>query len=377
MSLKINNLLNTVDALNNYSGKNDTEKIKALINDVSNNYKEVPMTIVIAKDFIEINEDLIIKGWKNKTIIVSGALWFNNCNAIILKEIQFCKIYFNRIASNQKGLISINSVDKLTKNGIIIWDSSYNTVEINEIVGFSVGIKLYSEYGNLGTLYKKIFFNSIWRCKQAIELISNSASDNVSYISGWVNENSFWGGMIDCNRGVKIGQDVGDRATNEPDDQYHDNKFYNIGFEQIRDNVDPVAIDMIQGRSNAFLYPRFEGSTSVKGYVLIREEKDALMNVYETSNYMMEVSRIELNTSKVRESGKVCPCNSIVKGDIRENTGMIANKMIAQQEKIFYEGIRLWIDILRPNTLNWEYSEKYLARYNDSNGKIRIIGYDS
>lgn len=32
---------------------------------------------------------------------------------------------------------------------------------------------------------------------------------------------------------IKIGQDVRDRANNEPDNQYHDNKFYNIGFEQI------------------------------------------------------------------------------------------------------------------------------------------------
>ena len=61
MSLKINNLSNILDALNNYSGNNDTEKIKELINDVRNNYKEVPMTIVIAQDVMEINEDLIIQ----------------------------------------------------------------------------------------------------------------------------------------------------------------------------------------------------------------------------------------------------------------------------------------------------------------------------
>lgn len=377
MSLKVDNLLNNIDVLSKYNGKNDTEKIKALIDDINNNYKEEPMTIIISKDIIEVEEDLIISGWKNKTIIVSGALWFNNCNAIVLRQIQFCKIYFNKISSNKSGLISIRAVDNLNKNGLIISDSSYNTIEINEIVGFKVGIKMYSEYGNLGTLYNKVHFNSIWRCKQAIELSSNSAKDNPSHISGWVNENSFWGGMIDCNRGIKIGQYIKERATNEPDDQYHDNKFYNIGFEQIRDSVDPVAIDMIQGRSNVFLYPRFEGSTSINGYILIREGKDALMNVYETSNYMMEVSRIKLNISKLRSNGKVCPCNSIVKGDIRENTGMIANKMLAQQDGIFYEGVKLWIDILRPNTLNWEYSDKYLARYKDSNGKIRIIGYDN
>lgn len=377
MSFQFDSLLNNIDVLSKYTGKNDTEKIKALINDINNNYKEEPMTIVIAKDIIKIEEDLIIRGWKNKTIIVAGSLWFNNCNAIVLKQIQFCKIYFNRISSNKSGLISVKSVDNLNKNGLVISDSSYNAVEINEIVGFKVGIKMYSEYGNLGTLYNKVRFNSIWRCKQAIELLSNSAKDNPSHISGWVNENSFWGGMIDCSRGIKIGQYIKERATNEPDDQYHDNKFYNIGFEQIRDNIDPVAIDMIQGRSNVFLYPRFEGSTSLNGYILIREGKDALMNVYETSNYMMEVSRIKLNISKLRSNGKVCPCNSIVKGDIRENTGMIANKMIAQQERVFYEGIKLWIDILKPNTLNWEYDDKYIARYKDSNGRIRIIGYDN
>lgn len=372
-----NSLFNNGNILDNYTGNNDTERFKTLISDITNNYKEIPMTIFIAKETIEITEDLIVDGWKNKNIIIGGNIWFNNCNAILFKQIQFCTIFINKLSSNKSGLISISAVNNINKDGIKIYDSSYNKIEINQIIGFKVGIKLYSEYGNLGTMYNKIMFNSIWRCKQAIELVSSSANDNNSYISGWVNENSFWGGMIDSNKGIKIGQSLSSRPKNEPDDQYHNNKFYNIGFENIRDDIDPVAIDIIQGRSNSFLYPRFEGAASSLGYILIREGKDALMNMYETSNYMLEVNRIKLNTSKVRENGKVCPCNSVVKGDIRENSGIIANKMVALQGKIFYEGMQLWIDILRPNTLNWEYSEKYLARYKDDNGKMRIIGYDN
>ena len=364
--------------LNNYQGSTMTEKMKAMIADITTNHKNDSMTILLPDGITEITEDIVISEWTNKTIICRGALWFNGCNAIEFKKIQHCDISLNRVASNAQGLIGITNVKNLNKRGLKVTDSSYNRFSINQIVGFTNAIELYSEYGAWGTFYNDFFLNAIWRSKLGIKLYQGSAPDNTSSISGWVNENTFYSGMVDCNKGIQIGQPLAERPANEPQDNYHNNKFYGFGFEQLRDESDPVAIDMIQGFNNVFLYPRFEpGGYGGRPYIAIREGKDAYRNVYHTSGYPLEVSRIQLNTSAKKNNGTNCQCQSYLIANFTNQSAPIGDKMIALQNKIVMEATALsnyyLNDWALPNTFCYAYEDTIFAKYKDSQGVVKTM----
>lgn len=371
---------NSINSLDNYNGANATEKLKALIKDVSTNYKNTSMTIQLPDGVTEINEKITFDGLANKTIICRGAIWFNGCDAFEFKKLQHSDIQFNRLATNKEGLISLSQVNNVSTTGIKFTDCSYNRSSINQIVGFVNGIELYSEYGNWGTFYNDFFLNAIWRCKLGIKLYQGSASDNSSSISGWVNENTFYGGMIDANKGIQIGQPLSSRPANEPQDNYHNNKFYGTGFEQLRDEADPVAIDMIQGFNNAFLFPRFEhGGYGGRQYTAVREGKDAYRNVYHTSGYPLEVSKVKLNTSTTKENGKNCQCQSYLIANFTKESAPIGDKMIALPGKLAMEATALSNYYMNnwalPNTFCYAYEDAVFAKYKDSNGVVKTINW--
>ena len=167
------------------------------------------------------------------------------CELILNCKIK-CKTDFNAIningncASNNVFIKSLESFDKVNFNTIsgsgLTLDNYYNSsISIGEILGFNIGLLI---KGTLGSQYNKIDFFSITNCNECIVL--NPASG-----SHWVNENTFTGGRLGGNIGIHL-----KGISNS--DIINNNKFYNIGFEGVKE----LLIKAIGARYNSYFNPR-------------------------------------------------------------------------------------------------------------------------
>ena len=290
--------------------------------------------------------------------------------------------------NNILGLINPNSVTFLTKRGYKITDCSYNEFKFNNIIGFTNAIEVYSEYGAKGSFYNNIYFTAIWRCQRPIIFRTGKALDDTSSQSGWITEIYIHGGMFDCDDGILIGQEVENRPTNEPSDNYQGLKFYNIGIEHIRKKENGVGIYFLQGKNNAVINPRFEGSlltgnTTSGSYILVKESGYACNNRIETSNYPINVDRVELNylAKQLVNRNYDNPAGSYIEGDLYDNGGFRCGyKAIATPGKMVYEAKNLsnyYLNNAKNNTFNYTYSDTEFAKIKCSDGTIKTIGYTS
>ena len=385
-------LSNTLD---NYSGATLNDKMVAMFNDINTNYKNTPMLITLPSGIIEITEDLTAIGWTNKILTGNCILYFKNCNALEFKQCQHNDIYIHRVSSqipqgdsNPQGFIETSAVDSLTKRGIKITDCSYNKFEFNTILGFTNGIEIYSEYGALGNFYNNIYFTAIWRCQRPLIFRTGKATDDTSSQSGWITEIYVHGGMFDCNDGILIGQEVASRPVNEPSDNYQGLKFYNVGVEQVRKKAEGVGFYFLQGKNNAVINPRFEGSlstgnTTSGAYILVKESGYACNNRIETSNYPINVDRVQLNylAKQLANPNYDNPSGSYIEGDLYDNDGFKCGyKAIATPGKMVYEAKNLsnyYLQNAKVNTFNYTYSDTEFAKVKCSDGTIKTIGYTS
>lgn len=396
---QLNNIENSTttvsNILDNYDGATLNDKMVAMFNDINSNHKNTPMSITLPSGIIEITQDLTAIGWTNKVLKCEGVLHFKNCNAIEFKQCQHNDIYIHRVSSqipqdssNPQGFINPSDVIKLSKRGIKISDCSYNKFKFNTILGFTNAIEIFSEYGALGTFYNNIYFTAIWRCQRPILFRTGKASDDNSNQSGWITEIFVHGGMFDCNDGVLVGQEVSSRPANEPSDNYQGLKFYNIGIEHIRNKENGVGIYFLQGKNNAIINPRFEGSlengnATSGAYILIKESGYACNNKVETSNYPINVDRIELNYSlkQLANPNYDNPAGTYIEGDLYDNNGFKCGyKAIATPGKMVYEAKNLsnyYLNNAKNNTINFTYSDTEFAKIKCSDGSIKIIGYTS
>jgi hypothetical protein len=289
---------------------------------------------------------------------------------------------------NILGLINPSSVASLTKRGYKITDCSYNKFEFNSIIGFTNGIEVYSEYGAKGTFYNNIYYTGIWRCQRPIIFRTGKATDDTSSQSGWITEIYVHGGMFDCDDGILIGQEVENRPSNEPSDNYQGLKFYNVGVEHVRKKENGRGIYFLQGKNNAVINPRFEGSLgagiSTSGaYILVEESGYACNNRIETSNYPINVDRVKLNYSakQLANPNYDNPAGSYIEGDLYDTTGFKCGyKAIATVGKMVYEAKNLsnyYLQNAKANTFNYIYSDTEFAKIKCSDGTIKIIGYTS
>ena len=289
---------------------------------------------------------------------------------------------------NILGLINPSSVASLTKRGYKITDCSYNEFKFNNIIGFTNGIELYSEYGAKGTFYNNIYFTAIWRCQRPIIFRTGKATDDTSSQSGWITEIIVHGGMFDCDDGILVGQEVASRPANEPSDNYQGLKFYNLGVEHVRKKENGIGIYFLQGKNNAVINPRFEGSllggNSTSGaYILVKESGYACNNRIETSSYPVNVDRVQLNYSAKQLANPKYdnPAGSYIEGDLYDNGGFRCGyKAIATPGKMVYEAKNLsnyYLQNAKNNTLNYVYSDTEFAKVKCSDGTIKTIGYTS
>ena len=383
------------NSLDNYNGATLNDKMVAMFNDINTNHKNTPMVITLPSGIIEITQDLTAIGWTNKIFKCEGILYFKNCNAIEFKQCQHNDIYIHRVSSaipsgssNPQGFINPNDVAKLTKRGIKITDCSYNKFEFNTILGFTNAIEVYSEYGALGTFYNNIYFTAIWRCQRAMWFRTGKASDDTSSQSGWITEIFVHGGMFDCNDGVLVGQEVASRPANEPSDNYQGLKFYNLGIEHVRKKENGKGIYFLQGKNNAVVNPRFEGSmgngnATSGAYILVEESGYACNNRIETSNYPLNVDRVKLNhlAKQLANPNYDNPAGSYIEGDLYDNGGFRCGyKAIATPGKMVYEAKNLsnyYLTNAKNNTFNYTYSDTEFAKVKCSDGTIKTIGYTS
>ena len=383
------------NTLDNYSGATLSDKMVAMFNDINTNHKNTPMLITLPSGVIEVTQDLTAIGWTNKIFKCEGILYFKNCNAIEFKQCQHNDIYIHRVSSaipsgssNPQGFINPNDVAKLTKRGIKITDCSYNKFEFNTILGFTNAIEIYSEYGALGSFYNNIYFTAIWRCQRPIIFRTGKASDDTSSQSGWITEIILHGGMFDCDDGILVGQEVSSRPANEPSDNYQGLKFYNLGVEHIRKKENGIGIYFLQGKNNAIINPRFEGSllggNSTSGaYILVKESGYACNNRVETSNYPINVDRVQLNylAKQLANTNYDNPAGSYIEGDLYDNGGFRCGyKAIATPGKMVYEAKNLsnyYLQNAKINTFNYVYSDTEFAKVKTSDGSIKTIGYTS
>ena len=384
------------NTLDNYEGNTLNDKMTAMFNDINTNHKNTPMIITLPDGVIEITSDLRAVGWTNKIFIGNAYLYYKNCNAIEFVECMHCDFYIHASSSsnldiadgNVLGLMSPSNVASLTKRGYKITDCSYNRFEFNNIIGFTNGVEVYSEYGAKGSFYNNVYFTGIWRCQRPMWFRTGKASDDTSAQSGWITEMYVHGGMFDCDDGILIGQEVENRPANEPSDNYQGLKFYNIGVEHVRKKENGRGIYFLQGKNNAVINPRFEGSlgagNSTSGaYILVKESGYACNNRIETSNYPINVDRVELNyaAKQLANPNYDNQAGSYIEGDLYDTTGFKCGyKAIATPGIMVYEAKNLsnyYLQNAKPNTFNYTYSITEFAKVKCSDGVIRNIGYTS
>ena len=384
------------NTLDNYEGNTLNDKMIAMFDDINANYKNTPMEITLPSGIIEINTDLQAKNWTNKIFRCDGYLYYKNCNAIEFIQCMHCDFYIHASSSsnldiangNILGLINPSNVASLSKRGYKITDCSYNKFEFNSIIGFTNGIEVYSEYGAKGCFYNNIYFTAIWRCQRPMIFKNGKASDDTSSQSGWITEIYVHGGMFDCDDGILIGQEVENRPTSEPSDNYQGLKFYNVGVEHVRKKENGRGIYFLQGKNNAVINPRFEGSmgtgNSTSGaYILVEESGYACNNRIETSNYPINVDRVQLNylAKQLANPNYDNPAGSYIEGDLYDTTGFKCGyKAIATAGKMVYEAKNLsnyYLQNAKANTFNYIYSDTEFAKIKCSDGTIKTIGYTS
>lgn len=382
------------NTLDNYSGNTLNEKMVAMFNDINVNHKNTPMVITLPSGIIEITTDLTANGWTNKVFKGDCYLYYKNCNAIEFKQCMHNNFYIHASSSanldiasgNIIGLINPSSVSALTKRGYKISDCSYNDFNFNNIIGFTNGFEVYSEYGAKGSFYNNIHYTAIWRCQRPYIFRTGKASDDTAGQSGWITEIFIHGGMFDCNDGVLIGQELANRPSNEPSDNYQGLKFYNVGVEHIRKKENGVGFYFLQGKNNAIINPRFEGSllagNSTSGaYILVKESGYACNNRIETSNYPINVDRVQLNAlaKQLANPSYDNPAGSYIEGDLYDNNGSKCGyKAIATHGKMIYEARNLsayYLNNAKNNTFNYTYADTEFAKVKTSDGTIKTIGY--
>ena len=188
------------------------------------------------------------------------------------------KFDLNKISSN---LTPSADYSNIINNGIILGDKgcSNSQIDINIIDGFLTGIFCYPNSGN-GIQYNKINFNYIRNCKIGILLSTGSIGES------WVNENTFIGGRLSGYYGIKTV-----KGTNQTD-RFNNNKFYNVGFEDIKNDALTLSFAM----NNSFVNNRM--AEAIYGMYII-DDTTCMLNLFIISHLLPD-NKINVNGKLTR-----------------------------------------------------------------------------
>ena len=201
--------------------------------------------------------------------------------------------------------------------------------------------------------------------------------------------------MNELKESSLLSGELDDRPSGEPNDNYQGLKFYNIGVEHVRKQADGRGFYFLQGKNNAVINPRFEGSmgsgNSTSGaYILVEESGYSWNNRIETSNYPLTVTRVKLNynAKQLVNTTYDNPAGSYIEGDLYHSKEVDGNlldfklgyKATATPGKMIYEAKNLsnyYLNEAPANTFNYTFSDTEYAKIKISDGTIKTIGYTS
>ena len=222
------------------------------------------------------------------------------------------KFEINKLLSN---LTPLSDYSNIINNGLVLGSNTNGCsnceININIIDGFSTGIYCCPDNGN-GVQYVKTNFNYIRNCKTPILL----STGNISQC--WVNENTFMGGRVNGYYGIKF-----IKGLNQTD-PFNNNKFYNIGFEDIKKDALMLSFAYNNSITNTRMCEALDG-------MYITDDSSCSLNLFIIS-HILPLDKISLVGSLTRiiaplsetsggswlYSGFVINSNGIKKFDIIE-----------------------------------------------------------
>lgn len=269
---KINsNITDICYNIKNYSNFNKYNLPK-IIKEIVPNLKSGD-TLLIPKGEYIINTTIKLDNIKNGVNILfeGDIIEDENFNGENLIEVfgGYFNIKINKIKGSTK-----------TKNGLYIGNGHcyQGNFSINTIENCKNGIILNPK--------KTTTFNGIQYCKFNFNIISNCTNCilfDVKKDDGWVNENTFTGGSLNGEYGVLLINGNDNTATG-----YNNNKFYNVGFENI--NQIPVLLNNSNG--NSFINCRM--LESIHGNYYISEEYNCNWNLFIFSS-LLPLEKLNIN----------------------------------------------------------------------------------
>lgn len=262
----------------------DVDNIGVAINNCINKSIEGDIIVLDSGNY-KLRNNIIIN--KNITINLNGFIDFTSSDSIAVKVTSKCILNVRKISTNNLNNIAI----ELSGN---VYHGEFN---IDQIINFKFPLALRPNYYNgdhiEGIQYCKFNFNSLIANKKeegSVGIIFEPGDKNVS----WINENTFIGGRIIGHGGLKT------IKSSTMTDKFNNNKFYNIGFEDIVAD----AIDLEFSMQNAFENLRFE----LIGGLYIRESSNCECNRYNMSQ--------SIQLSKVNIEAKYTVINANILGDL-------------------------------------------------------------
>ena len=242
----------------------DENDISLSINKIVGNLKEGE-SVLLPNGTYRIKNTLLLENLKNGVIIdLQGEIIVDGLleNAVVVNG-GYYKLNINKLT----GITPNNNFSNLVTNGLKIgsYNSYQGNININILSGFKNGIlcnAIKRDNVSQGIQYNKINFNIIANCHTCIrfDLIKGE---------GWINENTFTGGSINGYKGIEFTGGNDDPATG-----YNNNKFYNIGFEGLKDN----AITIQNSNGNSWINCRM--LEAIDGKYFIKENSNCNWNLF-------------------------------------------------------------------------------------------------
>jgi hypothetical protein len=207
--------------------------------------------IVIPNGVYKFAQPVVLPINKRLSIKSLGTLSFPNSDGLIVRGTH--KLELNVIEGKRWAAKPVYR--NYAHAGLTLEDATESNIQVHRVSGFANGIRLtgsgrQSNGKWYGSQYNRVTFDTLHQNRVGILLTTGKVSDTPGLDDGkegWVNENTITGGRITGEVGLASIRGKGQT------DPFNNNKFYNLGFEQLT-----TSIDMQFAAFNMFMAPRFE-----------------------------------------------------------------------------------------------------------------------
>lgn len=225
------------------------------------------------------------------TIVLDGEITISKNNVPCVKlGGQFVNVKINALYGATR-----SETHLATGSGLYISELlAYSNIFINNIKFFENGIIFKYDDNNKYSQYNKFIFSYLENVQRGIVL------DGTSHM-GWVNENTFIGGRIKGGYGVIMQGGTVETIG------FDNNKFYNIGFEELyNDGIN------VTGDSYANTFVNCRMIENITGYYIYDHSTQGGFNVYNLTS-ILPYEKISFSNSKYKR----------INAPISDNTGSV------------------------------------------------------